>query len=141
MQNFDKADLVIPNSNLVTNQVINWTRTDRLARIKMPVGVAYGSDVPLVMKILQECAAENKSVAKSYEPRVIFMGFGDSSLDFELRVHLQDSDPGALPETDRDSLTPGQGHDLSRPAPGREKSSVSQESRFPFLSEICTYVA
>ena len=44
------------------------------------------------MKILQECAAENESVAKSYEPRVIFMGFGDSSLDFELRVHLQDID-------------------------------------------------
>ena len=92
VQNFDKADLVIPNSNLVTNRVINWTRTDRLARIKMPVGVAYGSNVPLVMKILQECAAENESVAKSYEPRVIFMGFGDSSLDFELRVHLQDID-------------------------------------------------
>ncbi len=92
VQNFDRADLVIPNSNLITNQVINWTRSDRLARIKLPIGVAYGSDVPLVMKILQECAAENESVAKSYEPRVIFMGFGDSSLDFELRVHLQDID-------------------------------------------------
>jgi small-conductance mechanosensitive channel len=92
VQNFDRADLVIPNSILVTNQVINWTRSDRLARIKLPVGVAYGSDVPLVMKILQDCAAGNESVAKSPEPRVIFMGFGDSSLDFELRVHIQDID-------------------------------------------------
>ena len=92
VQNFDRADLVIPNSDLITNKVINWTRSDRLARIKVPVGVAYGSDVPLVMKILQQCATENESVAKSPEPRVIFMGFGDSSLDFELRAHILDID-------------------------------------------------
>jgi small-conductance mechanosensitive channel len=92
VQTFDRADLVIPNSDLITNQVTNWTRSDRLARIKIPVGVAYGSDVPLVMKILQECAEENPSVVKSPEPRIYFMGFGESSLDFEMRVHLADID-------------------------------------------------
>ncbi|UCG14915.1 MAG: mechanosensitive ion channel [Deltaproteobacteria bacterium] len=100
VQNFDRADLVIPNSDLFTNQVINWTRSDRLARLKLPVGVAYGSDVPLVMKILQECAAENESVAKSPEPRVIFMGFGDSSLDFELRFYLLDIDKWYVTRSD-----------------------------------------
>jgi small-conductance mechanosensitive channel len=100
VQNFDRADLVIPNSDLITNQVINWTRSDRMARIKIPVGVAYGSDVPLVMKILQECAAANEALAKSPEPRVIFMGFGESSLDFELRAHLLDIDTWFITRTE-----------------------------------------
>jgi small-conductance mechanosensitive channel len=83
---------VIPNSDLVANQVTNWTRTNRLVRLTIPVGVAYGSDVPLVMKILLECAHENPSVMSSPEPQVLFRGFGDSSLDFELRVFLSDID-------------------------------------------------
>jgi small-conductance mechanosensitive channel len=100
VQNFDRADLVIPNSDLITNQVINWTLSDRMARLKIPVGVAYGSNVALVMKILQEAAAENESVAKSPEPRVFFMGFGDSSLDFELRAHLLDIDNWFMTRTE-----------------------------------------
>jgi len=100
VQNFDRADLVIPNSDLITNQVINWTRSDRMARIKIPVGVAYGSDVALVMKILQECAEKNEAVAESPEPRVFFMGFGESSLDFELRAHLLDIDNWFITRTE-----------------------------------------
>jgi small-conductance mechanosensitive channel len=99
VRTFDRADLVIPNSDLVTNQVTNWTRSDRLARIKIPVGVAYGSDVPLVMKILQECAEENPSVVKSPVPRIYFMGFGDSSLNFEMRIHLADIDDWYIART------------------------------------------
>jgi small-conductance mechanosensitive channel len=92
VETFDRADIVIPNSDLVANQVTNWTRTNRLVRLTIPVGVAYGSDVPLVMKILLECAHENPSVMSSPEPQVLFRGFGDSSLDFELRVFLSDID-------------------------------------------------
>jgi small-conductance mechanosensitive channel len=92
VETFDRADIVIPNSDLVANQVTNWTRTNRLVRLKIPVGVAYGSDVPLVMKILLECAQENPSVMSSPKPQVLFTGFGDSSLDFELRVFLSDID-------------------------------------------------
>jgi small-conductance mechanosensitive channel len=92
VETFDRADIVIPNSDLVANQVTNWTRTNRLVRLKIPVGVAYGSDVPLVIKILLECAQENPSVMSSPKPQVLFRGFGDSSLDFELRVFLSDID-------------------------------------------------
>jgi small-conductance mechanosensitive channel len=92
VETFDRADIVIPNSDLVTNQVTNWTRTNRIMRLTIPVGVAYGSDVPLVMKILLECAQDNPSVMSSPKPQVLFVGFGDSSLNFELRVFLSDID-------------------------------------------------
>ncbi len=92
VETFNRADIVIPNSDLVTNQVTNWTRTNRLVRITIPVGVAYGSDVPLVMKILLQCAQENPSVMSSPKPQVLFSKFGDSSLDFELRIFLSDID-------------------------------------------------
>lgn len=92
VQTFDRADIMVPNSDLISNQVINWTRSDRLARLKARVGVAYGSDVTRVMQILLECVADHREIMRSPEPRVYFMGFGDSSLDFELRFHVKDID-------------------------------------------------
>jgi len=88
VETFDRADMVIPNSDLISNRVTNWTRTNRMVRLRIPVGVAYGSDVALVMKILLDCAQDNPSVMSSPEPQALFRGFGDSSLDFELRVFL-----------------------------------------------------
>ena len=92
VETFDRADMVIPNSELISNRVTNWTRTNRMVRLKIPVGVAYGSDVALVMKILLECAQDNPSAMSSPPPQALFRGFGDSSLDFELRVFLLDID-------------------------------------------------
>ena len=92
VETFDRADVVVPNSDLISNQVTNWTRTNRVIRLKIPVGVAYGSDVPLVMKILLEAASDNPSVLSSPKPQILFMGFGDSSLNFEIRAHLSDVD-------------------------------------------------
>ena len=92
IQTFDRADIVVPNADLITNQVTNWTRSDRLARIRIPIGVAYGSDVTLVMKILLECVEENPMVMRSPASKVYFIGFGESSLDFQLRVYLSDID-------------------------------------------------
>jgi small-conductance mechanosensitive channel len=89
---FDRAEIVVPNSDLITNQVTNWTRSDRVFRLKIQVGVAYGSDVPLVMKILSMCSQEKPSVLSSPQPQVLFMGFGESSLDFEIRVFIRDVD-------------------------------------------------
>ena len=90
VQTFDHADVILPNSDLINNQVTNWTLTNRHARIILPVGVAYGSDVPLVMQTLVTCAAENDSVMHTPEPLVFFRQFGDSSLDFELRAWIWD---------------------------------------------------
>jgi small-conductance mechanosensitive channel len=86
----DDADIVIPNSDLITNQVTNWTLSERRMRLRIPVGVAYGSDVPLVMRILKEIAEGNLSVLSNPASSVLFLGFGDSSLNFELRVWIKD---------------------------------------------------
>jgi small-conductance mechanosensitive channel len=86
VQTFDQADVIIPNADLVSNQVINWTLSNRLVRVVIPVGVVYGSDVPLVMEKLMTCARTSSKVAKTPEPQVLFLSFGESSLDFELRV-------------------------------------------------------
>ena len=89
---FDQADLIIPNADLINNQVTNWTLTDRQIRLRLPVGVAYGSDVSLTVETLLACAKKQTQVLKSPEPQVLFMDLGESSLDFELRVWIQDID-------------------------------------------------
>jgi potassium efflux system protein len=86
IKRFDHSDLIVPNSLLTSNSIINWSLTDRFMRITIPVGVAYGSKVPLVMKTLSEAANSITLVATDIAPQVIFMNFGESSLDFELRV-------------------------------------------------------
>lgn len=76
--------IIIPNHKFINDSVINWTSSDALTRFKLSVGVAYGSDVKLVAKILKECAINHINIKKEPEPAVRFADFGDSSLDFEL---------------------------------------------------------
>ena len=92
VQTFDEADVIIPNADLVSNQVVNWTLSNRRVRLIVPVGVAYGSDVSLVMETLLASAGDNSKIAKSPSPQVLFLNFGESSLDFELRVWVLDAD-------------------------------------------------
>jgi small-conductance mechanosensitive channel len=92
IKTYDEAEIIIPNSDLITNQVTNWTLTDKKARIIIPVGVAYGSNISLVMEKLMAAAEANKRVANYPNPHVLFMSFGESSLDFELRVWVIDGD-------------------------------------------------
>jgi small-conductance mechanosensitive channel len=87
-----QADMIVPNTELITNRVTNWTLTDRQASSIIPVHVAYGSDITLVMQTLQECALAHPGVLQSPEPKVLFRRFGDSSLDFELGVWVADLD-------------------------------------------------
>jgi len=89
---FDRADIWIPNGDLITREVINWTFSDRFARLKLPVGVAYGSDTDQVLNILMEVANADKAVVQYPAPYAFFNGFGESSLNFELRVYLLDLD-------------------------------------------------
>jgi small-conductance mechanosensitive channel len=92
VRTFDEAEVTIPNADLVSNQVTNWTLSSRLVRLIIPVGVAYGSDVPLVIETLMTCATANPDVVKRPAPQVLFLSFGESSLDFELRVWVSDVD-------------------------------------------------
>ena len=82
----DNITIIIPNSNFITSNVTNWSYGDPKVRLRLPVGVAYGSDVEKLRTVLLEVAAENPAVLKDPEPSVRFLEFGDSSLNFELAV-------------------------------------------------------
>jgi small-conductance mechanosensitive channel len=84
----DESEIIVPNSLLISEMVTNWSLTSPLCRVSVPVGVAYGSDVPLVLGILREAGEENPDVLEDPAPSPLFEGFGDSSLDFELRVWI-----------------------------------------------------
>jgi small-conductance mechanosensitive channel len=90
VRTFDESEVIIPNANLVSNEVTNWTLSNRQARITTPVGVVYGSDIHLVIGTLMACAEDHERVAKSPPPQVLFRSFGESSLDFELRTWIND---------------------------------------------------
>ena len=88
----DQAELIIPNADLINNQVTNWTLTNRQVRLCVPVGVAYGSDVSLAVETIMASVKKQKEVLKSPVAEVLFMDFGESSLNFELRVWIEDVD-------------------------------------------------
>lgn len=92
VETFDRSEMIVPNSDLVSITVTNWTLSDRQTRLIVPIGVAYGSDVKKVTSILLGIARDNPFIMKFPEPAVLFMNFGASSLDFELRVWVADID-------------------------------------------------
>ncbi len=79
------AEVIVPNADLTSNQIINWTLSDNKRSAEVNVGVAYGSDVERVLELLVAVARAHPSVLDDPEPVALFCGFGDSSLDFELR--------------------------------------------------------
>lgn len=83
---FDRKEIVVPNKIFITQQLTNWSLSDQITRIVLPVGIAYGSDCETARRLLLEIASEHPSVLKDPEPSAFFMRFGDSALDFELRV-------------------------------------------------------
>jgi len=90
VQTLDNAEIVIPNSDLITTRVTNWTLANRLVRVKISVGVAYGTDIEKVLATLLACAEENPKVLKHPKPQALFLAFGDSALNFELRVWISE---------------------------------------------------
>ena len=83
---YEQSDLVVPNSELVYKNVTNWTLSNRNRKLILPVGAAYGSDISLVINTLMETGKSHDSLMKSSIPVVLFRGFGDSVLNFELWV-------------------------------------------------------
>jgi small-conductance mechanosensitive channel len=84
------ADIVVPNSQLVTDKVTNWTLSDRLRRVDLPVGINYGADPKKVIALLEAVARSHPDVLAEPAPRALLMGYGDSSINFELRVWPQE---------------------------------------------------
>jgi small-conductance mechanosensitive channel len=83
--------MIVPNSKFISDIVINWSHIEKRTRFDVAVGVAYGSDVELVKKLLLDCANEHKIISKNPEPFVRFEDFGNSSLDFKLYFWTNDT--------------------------------------------------
>jgi potassium efflux system protein len=83
---WDRKELIVPNKEFVTGRLVNWTFSDPILRVEIPVGIAYGSDTEKARERMLEVARENRNVLHDPPPSVIFMAFGASSLDFVLRA-------------------------------------------------------
>lgn len=84
----DKKEVIVPNKAFITERVVNWALTNSMTRLVISVGVAYGSDLELVRKLLLQAAEENPSVLKDPAPAAYFLSFGASTLDHELRIYV-----------------------------------------------------
>ncbi|WP_301964207.1 mechanosensitive ion channel family protein [uncultured Desulfovibrio sp.] len=92
VETYDNAVIYVPNSEFVSTRLINWTRNSRTVRRDVVVGVAYGSDTGLVMKLLASVANNHSDILKYPAPVVLFSNFGASTLDFTLRFWVRDYD-------------------------------------------------
>lgn len=88
----DRKELLVPNKEFITGQLLNWSLSDPTTRLIIPVGVAYGSDIPKAKELLIEAARENERVLSEPNPRVVFFNFGDNTLDLQLRCFIGDVD-------------------------------------------------
>ena len=100
VETFDRATVIIPNSDLISGTLRNNISRDRSGRIIVPIGVSYDSDPRQVEEILLACANEHELVLDQPEPYVVFSDFGDHALLFELRCYLPDISYGLTTRSD-----------------------------------------
>ena len=121
--------MVIPNHLYLTNSLYNWTQNGSSTRESVDVGVAYGSDVQLVKKLLLEAAKSCKLVFAQPAPSVIFTDFGESSLNFKVTFTIEDSFNARFPKSEIrfaiDSLF--REHNISIPFPQRDIHIIQKE--------------
>lgn len=134
IQTFDRADVIVPNSELISGQVTNWMLRDTKGRVKVPVGVAYGSDTRKVQDILLRLALGHPDVISDDPQReavVYFKSFGESSLDFELRCHIENIDKRLAVVSDLNfSIEQAfRENDINIPFPQREVRVYHQDNR------------
>lgn len=92
IRNWDQQELIVPNKEFITGRLLNWTLSDPITRIVIPVGIAYGSDVALALELIQQVANENERVLQDPEPIVTFESFGDNALTIMLRCYIDHMD-------------------------------------------------
>jgi small-conductance mechanosensitive channel len=86
VKNWDGAEVIVPNIELIATAVTNWTLSDQMRRIELPVGVAYGTDPAKVVQLLEDVARTHTELVAQPPPQALFLGFGESALNFSLRV-------------------------------------------------------
>jgi len=126
---WDQKELIVPNKIFITEKLINWTLSDTMTRVVIPVGIAYGSDEEQALRIFKQVIEESSLILKDPKPSVFFVGFGESSMDFTLRVFVQDMDDRFLvaDELHRRILHEFRAHNIEIPFPQRDlhiRSSV-----------------
>jgi potassium efflux system protein len=94
VRTFEGAEVIVPNADLISKDVTNWTLSDRRRRLEIDVGVAYGSDPERVVRLLEAAARDVKEVVEDPASRAWFSGFGDSSLNFRLHAWIDSYDLG-----------------------------------------------
>jgi potassium efflux system protein len=92
IRNWDRQELLVPNKEFITGQLLNWSLSDETTRIKIPVGLAYGGDVQRAMALMDEAARENEQVIDEPPPSIVFDCFGDNSLNLTLRCFVGTQD-------------------------------------------------
>jgi small-conductance mechanosensitive channel len=90
----DAMEFLIPNEDLITHQVINWSYSSKNVRLRAPIGVSYDTDIPKALKLIEATALEVPRVLSNPAPRCLMRGFGDSSIDLELRFWIADPEEG-----------------------------------------------
>jgi small-conductance mechanosensitive channel len=90
VETLDSSEIIVPNSQMISEKVTNWTLSSSVTRIVIPVGVKYGTDMRQVLSILEQVANDHPEVVETPPPSAIFTDFGDSSLNFDLRVWVKD---------------------------------------------------
>ncbi len=89
---WDRKELIVPNKEFITGKLINWSLSDKIIRVRIPIGIAYGSDTDLAERLMLKSARANALALRDPGPSVIFTGFGDNALNFELRVFVNGID-------------------------------------------------
>ncbi len=88
IRTWDGQELLVPNKEFITGRLLNWSLSDQTTRLKIPVGIAYGSDVQQAMKLMDDAARQNETILSDPAPYVMFLGFGDNALQLELRCFV-----------------------------------------------------
>ncbi len=119
---WDQKELIVPNKSFITDKLINWSLSDTVTRVIIPVGVSYQTDENQVIQLIETLFQESSWVLKEPKPQVLFIGFGDSSLDFSVRFYVCDPD-NRLPAIDdmhRRIFKTFKAHQIEIPFPQRD---------------------
>ncbi len=128
----DGTEWLIPNEDLITQRVANWSYTSKFVRRRVPIGIAYDADVDLATRLVLEAADETARVVSDPQPKCLLTGFGDSSIDLELRYWLEDPEEGIGAVTDavlRRVWKKFQEHRVEIPFPQRDLTLKNERLR------------